>query len=43
MNDLQSAAAIKDAEIQSLQAKLDASEVAQQLALTQALNVVEKA
>jgi len=42
LSDLQHAAAIKDAEIQSLQAKLDASEVAQQLALTQALSVVEK-
>lgn len=42
LSDLQNAAAIKDAEIQSLQAKLDASEVAQQLALTQALSVVEK-
>lgn len=42
LSDLQSAAAIKDAEIQSLQAKLEAGKVAQQLALTQALSVVEK-
>lgn len=42
LSDLQKAAAIKDAEIQSLQAKLDAGDVAQQLALTQALSVVEK-
>ncbi|WP_421299124.1 DUF2130 domain-containing protein [Aeromonas veronii] len=42
LSDLQNAAAIKDAEIQSLQAKLDAGKVAQQLALTQALSVVEK-
>ncbi|MBW0281488.1 hypothetical protein B4O99_18550 [Shewanella xiamenensis] len=42
LSDLQHAVAIKDAEIQSLQAKLDASDVAQQLALTQALSVVEK-
>ncbi|MDY7800497.1 DUF2130 domain-containing protein [Aeromonas caviae] len=42
LSDLQNAAIIKDAEIQSLQAKLDAGKVAQQLALTQALSVVEK-
>lgn len=42
LSDLQKAAAIKDAEIQSLQAKLDAGEVAQKLALSEALSVVEK-
>lgn len=41
-NAVQRAAATKDAEIQALQAKLGASEVAQQLALTKAVNVVEK-
>ena len=41
-SELQRAAAAKDAEIQNLQAKLDASEVARKLAVTEALNVVEK-
>ncbi len=42
MNDLQMAAATKDAEIQGLKAKLDANEVAQKLAITEAVSVVEK-
>ena len=42
LNELQMAAATKDAEIQGLKAKLDAKEVAQKLALTQAVSVVEK-
>lgn len=41
-NEVQKAAAAKDAEIQALQSKLDASEVAQQLAVTKAVGVVEK-
>ncbi|TWA89392.1 DUF2130 domain-containing protein [Bradyrhizobium stylosanthis] len=41
-NDLQKAAAGKDAEIQELKAKLDGSETAQKLAVTEALNAVEK-
>ena len=40
--ELQRAAAAKDAEIQSLNAKLDAGEVARNLAVAQALNAVEK-
>jgi hypothetical protein len=40
--ELQRAAAAKDAEIQSLKAKLDAGEVARNLAVAQALNAVEK-
>ncbi|MBS0213576.1 MAG: DUF2130 domain-containing protein [Proteobacteria bacterium] len=40
-NAVQTAAAAKDAEIQALQAKLDASEVAQQLAVNRAVSVVE--
>jgi len=39
---LEKAAVVKDAEIQELKAKVDASEVAQQLAVAQALNAVEK-
>jgi hypothetical protein len=42
LNELQRAAATKDAEIQGLKAKLDAIEVAQKLALTEAVGVVEK-
>lgn len=42
LSDLQNAAAIKNAEIQSLQARLDAGEVAQKLALSEALSAVEK-
>jgi len=41
-NQLQTAAATKAAEIQGLQAKFDANEVVQQLAITQAVSVVEK-
>ena len=41
-SDLQKAAAAKDAEIQDLKARLDASEVAQKLAVTEALRSVEK-
>ena len=41
-SDLQKAAAAKDAEIQDLKAKLDAGEVAQKLAVTEALRVMEK-
>jgi len=39
---LQKAAAAKDAEIQGLKATLDASEVARQLAVTEALRAIEK-
>ena len=41
-NELQKVAFAKDAEIQELKARLDAGEVARQLAVTQALSVVEK-
>jgi len=41
-NELQKAAADKDAEIQRLNAKLDAGAIKQQLAVTEALKVVEK-
>ncbi|HYQ70358.1 MAG TPA: DUF2130 domain-containing protein [Gammaproteobacteria bacterium] len=41
-SEMQKAAAAKDAEIQELKAKLDAGEVAQKLAVTEALRVVEK-
>ncbi|MCK4842203.1 MAG: DUF2130 domain-containing protein [Methylococcales bacterium] len=41
-SEMQKAAATKDAEIQELKAKLDAGETAQKLAVTQALNTVEK-
>ncbi len=41
-SELQKAAATKDAEIQGLKAKLDAGEVAQKLAVTEALSAVEK-
>src|SRR4051812_27177411 len=40
--DLQKTAAAKDAEIQELKSKLEASEVSQKLALTEALSAVEK-
>ncbi len=40
--ELQRAQAIKDAVIQDLKAKLDAAEAAQKLALTEALNAVER-
>ncbi|MFA7257049.1 MAG: DUF2130 domain-containing protein [Kiritimatiellales bacterium] len=39
---MQKAAATKDAEIQALKSKLDAGDVAKQLAVTQALSAVEK-
>ena len=42
VNELQKAAATKDTEIQGLKAKLDAIEVAQKLAIFQAVGVVEK-
>ncbi len=42
LNGLQKAAATKDAEIQGLKAKLDAIEVAQKLAITEAVSAVEK-
>ena len=42
MHELQKAAATKDAEIQRLLAKLDAIDVAQKLAITEAVSVVEK-
>ena len=41
-NDMQSIAAAKDAEIKDLKAKLDAGEVARQLAVIEALKDVEK-
>ena len=41
-SELQKAAAAKDAEIQELKARLDAGEVARKLAVTEALNAVEK-
>lgn len=41
-SELQKAAASKNTEIQNLQAKLDASEVARKLAVAEALSVVEK-
>ncbi len=42
LNALQSAAATKDKEIQELKARLDATRVAQELAIAQAVNAVEK-
>src|SRR5690606_3201773 len=39
---LQEAAAAKDAEIQTLRSKIEQSEVARKLAVTEALNAVEK-
>ena len=42
LNELQNAAATKDAEIQGLKAKLDAIAVAQRLAITEAVNALEK-
>ncbi len=42
VNELQEAAAAKDAEIQSLKAKFDSIEVAQRLAINEALSRVEK-
>ena len=42
VNELQQAASTKGAEIQGLKAQLDAIEVAQKLAITEAVNAVEK-
>ena len=42
LSELQMAAATKDAEIQGLKATLDSIEVAQKLAITEAVNAVEK-
>ena len=42
VNELQKATATKEAEIQGLKAKLDAIEVAQKLAITEAVSAVEK-
>ena len=42
VNELQNTAATKDAEIQGLKAKLDAIELAQKLAITEAVSAVEK-
>jgi hypothetical protein len=42
LSELQKAAATKDAEIQSLKSKLDATEIAQKLAITEAVSAVEK-
>jgi len=42
VNELQKAAATKEAEIQGLKARLDAIEVAQRLAITEAVSAVEK-
>ncbi len=42
VNELQKAAATKDAEIQGLKAKLDSIEVTQKLAIAEVVNVVEK-
>lgn len=41
-SELEKAAAAKDAEIKELKAKLDAGEVTQKLAVTEALNAIEK-
>jgi hypothetical protein len=42
VNELQNAAAVKEAEIQSLKARLDAKEVAQKLAINEAVTAVER-
>jgi hypothetical protein len=42
VNELQKTTATKDAEIQSLRARVDANEVAQKLAINEAVSVVEK-
>lgn len=42
LNELQKTAATKEAEIQELKAKLNASNIAQKLAITEAVSVVEK-
>ncbi|MBN6741415.1 DUF2130 domain-containing protein [Acidithiobacillus sp. MC6.1] len=41
-SELQYAASVKDAEIQDLKAKLDAKDIAQRLAITEAVNAIEK-
>lgn len=41
-NELQKASAIKDAEIHSLKAKIDAGDMVKRLAITEALGIVEK-
>lgn len=41
-SELQKATSVKDSEIQELKAKLDASEVAQKLAVSEALSTIEK-
>lgn len=42
LNELQTAAAAKDAEVQSLRAQLDAAEIARKLAVNEAVGVVQK-
>ena len=42
VNELQKAAATKEAEVQNLKAKLEANQIAQKLAITEAVNVIEK-
>jgi len=42
ISELQKAGSIKDAEIQSLKARLDAGELSQQLAVTQAVSAIER-
>lgn len=42
LNELQSAAAAKEAEVQSLRAQLDAAEIARKLAVNEAVGVVQK-
>jgi hypothetical protein len=42
LNELQSAAATKEAEVQSLRAQLDAAEIARKLAVNEAVGVVQK-
>ncbi len=42
VNELQNAAATKDAEIQGLKARIDISEVAQKLAIAEAVSAIEK-
>jgi hypothetical protein len=42
VNELQQSASIKEAEIQALKAKLEATEVAQRLAVTEAVTIAEK-
>ena len=42
ISELQKAGSVKDAEIQSLKARLDAGELSQKLAITQAVSAIEK-